>query len=92
MENRKIGEKIHEVEALHISVGGGGVRGWPDPEERCTIEHRTLDPFTLHQGVKAKGARGIWTQKIRRPLLKYVTIGKCKHGTGTLICLVLKKQ
>ncbi len=47
------------MDTLHISVGGGGVRGWPDPKGRCTIEHRTLDPVTLHQLVKAKGAGGL---------------------------------
>ncbi len=38
--------------------GGGGVRGWPDPEERCT---RTPDSGSGHTPArgKAKGAGGL---------------------------------
>jgi hypothetical protein len=34
-------------------------RGWPDPEEKGVLEHRTRDPVTLQQWGKAKGAGGL---------------------------------
>jgi hypothetical protein len=54
-----------------LGGGGEGVRGWPDIRREGALEHRTLDPVTLQQGVRQR-EREAWTQKVWRPLLKYV--------------------
>jgi hypothetical protein len=71
--------------------GGEGVRGWPDPEERCT---RTPGSGSGHTspGGKAKGAGGL-DSKSMEVFIKYVNwYGMCKLGSGTLLCLALKRK
>jgi hypothetical protein len=57
-------------EAQLIGVRGGGVRGRPDPEERCTKTPDSDSGYTPPGG-KAKGAGGL-DSKVWRHLLKYV--------------------
>ncbi len=42
-----------------MGEGGEGFGGGRIRREDALLEHRTLDPVTLHQGVKAKGAGGL---------------------------------
>jgi hypothetical protein len=51
-------------------VWGRGWKGFGDVwiRRKGALEHRTLDPVILHQGVRQK-EREVWTQKVWRPLL-----------------------
>ncbi len=72
MINAIYGLKTDKCEGVArlIGVGGGGVRRWPDPEERCT---RTPDsgPGHIPPRGKAKGAGGV-EPKSMEALIKYV--------------------
>jgi hypothetical protein len=69
-----VGRVITRICNYYFFLGGGGVgvRGWPYPEERSTRTPDSGSGHTPARGKTKKREREVWTQKVWRPLLKYV--------------------
>jgi hypothetical protein len=63
-----VGHVVSTFQPLFWRRGGGGCGRI---RRKGALEHRTLDLVTLQQEVKQR-EREVWTQKVWRPLLKYV--------------------